>query len=153
VPATGLEGAWYDSPMSLRVKSQARIRAPFERVRSAVANFSEIARWNPTYEDVHVEGSGVGAIRTYRFSNAAVRERLDEVAEDGRGYRYTQLEGPFESEVSGYVWVTPEGDDAVIEWSAKLKHSMLPPELAMKMMQSILDATLAAAKAQLEDAA
>lgn len=138
--------------MSTRIKTLVSIAAPFEAVVEALSEFGALGRWHPAFEDCRVEGEGEGAIRTCRLAGEIVRDRLDEIAEDGRGYRYTQLEGPIESsEHQGYFWVRRKTDGtAVVEWAAKLSGTPMPEAFVQTIMESVFEAGLAAAKASLE---
>ena len=139
-------------PVSISIKTLVLIAAPFEAVVEGLSEFGALGRWHPAFADCRVEGEGAGAIRTCRLAGEIVRDRLDEIAEDGRGYRYTQIEGPIAaSSHQGYFWVRRKSDGtAVVEWAAKLKGTAMPEALVQTIMKSLFEAGLAAAKVSLE---
>ena len=137
--------------MSARVKLLVPIDAPFDDVVGKLSGFDALAALHPAFSDCLVEGEGEGALRTLRMGSWTVRDRLDELSE-GRGYRYTQLEGPLAArQHRGYLWVRRRKNGlAVVEWAAKLKGSELPEPLAKQLLEAIFRTGLAAAKLALE---
>lgn len=77
----------------LRCTTEIVVESSADEVAARLLDFTGLHRWHPGLEDPTVEGSGIGAVRSYRFGGQRVRERLDAV-DDGRGLAYTVLEGP-----------------------------------------------------------
>ncbi len=137
--------------MSTRVKVTKLIAAPLERVVEEVSDFTSLGAWHPAVEELTVEGAGVGAIRKYRVGDARFEERLQDLAEDHRGYRYQQVRGPFPVEsCEGYLWIGREGEATRVDWSVKLRGAALPDAVLVPMIEGMLAAGLTAVKAARE---
>ncbi|MHA3795377.1 SRPBCC family protein [Sphingomonas sp. YL-JM2C] len=55
----------------------ADIDAPVDRVWSFVGDFGNVQRWHPLVQGCDLAGEGVGSVRTIRFADWSVVERLD----------------------------------------------------------------------------
>jgi hypothetical protein len=93
------------------------IEAPAAEVAARFARFETLHEWSPLCSGGRIEGEGVGATRVLAIGGGEARERLEEVAEEGLGYRYVGLAHPLPiTNVRGRVVVYPgdvRGGDAV----------------------------------------
>jgi hypothetical protein len=98
------------------------IRASAPRVWDLVGNFGRIAKWVPWVAESRVEGEGIGMRRYLTLVNgASLIERLDEMNEAERYYRYSLVEGALPvTAYSAALWIRPAFDSAssTIEWAA-----------------------------------
>jgi hypothetical protein len=139
--------------MSLHIRVNTAVDAPLATVVAEVAEFASLGRWHTAALEFAVEGSGIGATRSYRIGEGLYRERLDEIAEGGRGYRYTLLDAPFTFASSeGQLWARRNGEGALVEWSADVYGASLPDEFLEPMLRGIIDVAMTTLKAKLERA-
>lgn len=98
------------------------IRASAPRVWDLIGDFGGIAKWVPSVAKSRVEGKGIGMRRYVTLVNGATQvERLDEMNEAERYYRYSLVEGALPvTAYSAALWIRPAYDSAssTIEWAA-----------------------------------
>ncbi len=77
------------------VRVEQEVAASPESIWEVVRDFGGIKRWNPGIEDVEVEGSGVGSVRTIKMGGGIeLQERLEHVDDVGRSFSYSIIAGP-----------------------------------------------------------
>lgn len=96
---------------------------PIDEVWAMLADFSGLAVWHPLIEACEADGSEVGALRTVRFSDRSVVERLDVLDDAGHTlvYRVVESTRPASVGLSARITLT-EKDSArtLVEWIAGL---------------------------------
>lgn len=73
------------------------VDAPVEKIWLAIRSIDGLDRWFPIIESRRVDGrQGVGAIRTLRLvGGGEMRDRIVEIADTERRFRYERFELPF----------------------------------------------------------
>jgi uncharacterized protein YndB with AHSA1/START domain len=72
------------------------VDAPGEKVWSAIKSIGGLDRWFPIIASCRVEGAGVGAIRILGLVDGGeMRDRVLEIADAERRFRYDRFELPF----------------------------------------------------------
>ena len=133
----------------MEVELEFGVGAPPHDVAALLMDFEGLPRWHPGIEGWALEGSGAGAVRTYRLGGNPHRERLDE--RDDRAIRYTILEGPLPlSEFHASYEVRDAEGGSRITWRAAF---VVMPQLEPAMGQAaklLQISTLELLKAHLE---
>lgn len=115
---------------SMRSTTEIVVGSPIDQVAARLLDFTGLHRWHPGLEDVRVEGSGVGAVRSYLLGEHRFRERLDAV-DDERGLSYSVLEGPLPvTNLSARYELIGDAGATRVVWSAE---GDAPAELAEGM--------------------
>jgi Polyketide cyclase / dehydrase and lipid transport len=72
------------------------VDAPVEKVWSAIRSIGGLDRWFPVIDSCRVDGQGVGATRTLGLvGGGEMRDRIVEIDEAERRFRYERFELPF----------------------------------------------------------
>ncbi len=72
------------------------VDAPVEKVWLAIRSIDGLDRWFPIIDSCRVDGQGVGAIRTMGLvGGGEMRDRVVEIADAERRFRYERFELPF----------------------------------------------------------
>lgn len=75
------------------------VDAPVEKVWLAIRSIDGLDRWFPIIDSCRVDGQGVGAIRTVGLvGGGEMRDRVVEIADAERRFRYERFELPFPGE-------------------------------------------------------
>jgi hypothetical protein len=97
------------------------VAAPIDRVWNLLSDFTSILRRTPGIKDFMMEGSGEGAIRSFRIGDGPlIRERLETL--DGANFRFTYsvLPPAFLEDYIGEVKLSADGADAcLVTWSGR----------------------------------
>lgn len=85
------------------------VRASAPQVWELVGDFGAIAKWLSAVAESRAEGEGIGMRRLLAFVGGATQtERLDEMNDAERYYRYSIVEGPLPvTEYSAALWIRP----------------------------------------------
>lgn len=115
-----------------RVTVSGVVPAPVEDVWAAVRGFGDIDDWHPGITGCTVEdglaGDQVGAVRSFRAGETALREELLAHSDIERYHRYTILEGggPKEDYLSELrVLPVTESEESLLVWTGTFD---APPE-------------------------
>ena len=120
----------HDLEPSMRTTAEIVVASPIDEVAARLLDFTGLHRWHPGLEDLRVEGSGIGAVRSYLLGEHRFRERLDAV-DDVRGLSYSILEGPLPvTNLSAQYELFGDAETTRVVWSAEGDTS---PELAEGM--------------------
>jgi mxaD protein len=135
VLATGVAAA--DPPKTLHLVETVEIKAPLDKVWTAVRDFDGLAKWHPGFSgDVLVSGSNgkVGAVRKLTIKDGpVVVERLVAYDEAAHSYRYRITQSPLPlADYSSTITVKPgKAGMTEVTWSGSWKRkntSDNPPE-------------------------
>jgi len=98
-----------------------RVAAPIDRVWELLSDFTSILRRTRGIVDFAMEGSGEGAIRTFRIGDGPViRERLETLDAADYRFAYSVLPPAFLEDYIGEVQLKPDGAYAcTVNWSAR----------------------------------
>jgi Polyketide cyclase / dehydrase and lipid transport len=94
----------------------ARIAAPADRIWAILADLAHPAVLEGFCESVHVDGTGNGALRTFRFEGGTVSERIERFDPARRSYAYHLVDiGPIPcGEYEGRLEILAAGPDAAV---------------------------------------
>jgi len=86
-----------------------------DKVWALIGKFGAI--WHPLIAKIQVTGSGVGQLRTMEMIDGKqIIERLDEINDSQRSYRYTMICGIGAVDYVGSIDVKPRGTGSSVEW-------------------------------------
>jgi len=86
-----------------------------DKVWDLIGKFGAI--WHPLIAKIQVTGSGVGQLRTMEMIDGKqIIERLDEINDSQRSYRYTMICGVAAVDYIGSIDVKPKGTGSSVEW-------------------------------------
>lgn len=128
------------------------ISRPASRVAAVLCDFARLHEWHPAVESCSADGTAPGALRTYVVGGRSYRDRLINVAHDGLGYVYEQVEGMLPvAALRAFLAVSAEGEAACrVEWSAHVEPGMVPPAAVEAAIASITEAGLDLFRTKLE---
>jgi hypothetical protein len=93
---------------------------PAEKVWDVVSDFGNLGRWNPAILTCTMDGSGVGAVRTFTSAAATVREGILALDKTGMRIKYSIISGSSIKVRDGEleISVQPLGPDkSRIQWT------------------------------------
>ncbi len=132
----------------------ATIHASAPKVWDLVGDFGAIGKWLPGVTQCRSEGQGIGMLRRLSLANGgSVVERLEEMNDAERFYRYGMLEGSLPvSDYRASLWVRAAYDapSSTVEWAGEFEPRGVPGTDAEMLMQSIYQAGLDNLRAMLE---
>jgi hypothetical protein len=70
-----------------------RVEFPAKAVWKVVSDFGGLKRWNAAVASCSMEGSGVGAVRTFQAGPATVRERIEQLDPETMTIGYSIVSG------------------------------------------------------------
>ena len=107
-----------------------------DRVWTLLGQFG--ASWHPLVADVRVIGSGIGQLRSIEtIDGKHIVERLEEIDNSRRFYRYSNISGIPASNYTGVLEVSPKGSGSSVVWRAQF----LPdnqPDIVVRAIVSTL---------------
>jgi carbon monoxide dehydrogenase subunit G len=77
-----------------KARVEEEIAADASAVWELARDFGGLKRWNPGISSCEVSGAGVGAVRTIKMGDFALRERLEKIDEAKRSFSYAIIEAP-----------------------------------------------------------
>jgi uncharacterized protein YndB with AHSA1/START domain len=99
------------------------IGAPSVEAWTAIRATGGLDRWFPVIATCHVEGEGVGAIRTLGLAQGGeMKDRVEEIDDDARRFRYSRVHHPLPATTyKGTVVVRDvAGGKAEVTWSVEI---------------------------------
>lgn len=99
------------------------IDVPGHRTWAAIRGIGTLDRWFPVIATCHVEGEGVGAIRTLGLAQGGeMTDRIEEIDDDARRFRYSRFHHPLPATTyEGTVVVRDvAGGKAEVTWSVEI---------------------------------
>ena len=101
-----------------RVSESIDLGAAPDEVWAVIGQFG--GSWHPLIAQVKVIGTGVGQLRIIEtIDGKQIVERLDEIDDARRFYRYSNISGIPASDYTGFLGVQPEGSGSSVEWRAE----------------------------------
>jgi Polyketide cyclase / dehydrase and lipid transport/Domain of unknown function (DUF4331) len=118
------------------VVDSVELAAPPDDVWSVIGQFS--LQWHPAVARARLIGEGVGQLRRLETRDGReIVERLAEVNNTKRSYRYTLVSGVPASHYAGVIDVRPKGGGSVAEWRVEFLANN-QPDIAVRTMVSRL---------------
>ena len=97
------------------VSETVELAASPEKVWDLIGQFG--GTWHPLIAKIRVTGSGIGELRTIEtIDGKQLIERLDEVDNSKKSYRYTMISGVPAAVYMGWLDVKPKGAGSSVEW-------------------------------------
>jgi hypothetical protein len=110
-----------ESSLTVSTSIEERLTAPIERVWHLLTDFHALPRRMAGVTHFVVEGSGVGAVRTFQINNGPVlRERIEALESERYRFVYSLLPPAFLENYTSEIRLTPDGPLAcVVTWSGE----------------------------------
>jgi hypothetical protein len=103
--------------------------------------------WHPAVARVGLTGDGVGQLRRLETRDGReIVERLDEVDNAKRSYRYTMVSGVPASHYAGVIDVRPNGSGSVAEWRVEFLANNQPDIVVRTMVSTLVKTGLGSLK-------
>jgi hypothetical protein len=100
------------------VTDRVDVNAAPDRVWELIGQFG--GRWHPLIASIKLTGTGIGQLRTIEtIDGKQIIERLDEIDNSAKYYRYTNIAGIPASDYTGMLEVKPNGAGSSVEWRAQ----------------------------------
>jgi hypothetical protein len=121
------------------------LAAPPEKVWALIGAFG--GSWHPLIAGIRLTGTGVGQLRTIEtVDGKEIVERLDEMDNPGRLYRYANISGIPASHYAGVLAVRPRGGGSIVEWRAQFLANNQPDVIVKLMVSTLLKTGLESLK-------
>jgi Polyketide cyclase / dehydrase and lipid transport/Domain of unknown function (DUF4331) len=102
----------------LTVTDRIDLNAAPDKVWALIGDFD--ASWHPLIANIKLIGSGIGQLRFIEtIDGKQIIERLEEIDNSARFYRYTTISGIPVSDYTGMLQVKPKGAGSSVEWGAR----------------------------------
>jgi hypothetical protein len=119
------------------VSESVELEAAPDTVWSVIGQFN--LEWHPLVASVNVIGSGPGQLRQIQTRDGkAIVERLEEIDNAKRSYRYSEVAGIAVSHYVGVIEVTPRGSGCVASWRVEFRADKQPDAVVRIMVSTLL---------------
>ena len=134
------------------VAGSVELAASPDDVWSVIGQFS--LEWHPAVARARLIGEGVGQLRRLETRDGReIVERLEEVDNTKRSYRYTLVSGVPASHYAGVIDVRPKGSGSVAEWRVEFLANNQPDIAVRTMVSTLVKTGLGSLKARFGAAA
>jgi hypothetical protein len=134
------------------VADSVELEAPAEAVWSLIGQFD--LDWHPLVAAVTLVGSGPGQLRKIKTRDGKeIIERLEEVDNAMRFYRYSEVAGIAVSRYTGVIEVKPQGSGCVAQWRVEFLADNQPDIVVRTMVSTLLKTGLGGLKPHFAGAA
>jgi hypothetical protein len=144
----------YLAPPNAEVQSvieSVELAAAADAVWSLIGQFN--LRWHPLIAGVRLRGDGLGQLRVIETRDGKqIVERLDELDDAGRSYRYSLVAGMPASQYRGVISVVPKGSGSVASWRVDYLADNQPDALVRARVSALLKTGLRTVKASFASA-
>ncbi len=127
-----------------KVSMSLNLGVSADQVWDMIGGFNALPDWHPAVEKSEIEGEGKGSVRTLHLAGGGtIRERLEQLDEEGRVYSYSILSGPLP--VANYTSTlrlreAEGGTGCTVEWESNFQPAGVPEGDAMQTIQGIYQA-------------
>jgi hypothetical protein len=129
------------------IASSVDLAASTDDVWSVIGQFS--LDWHPAVARVRLIGEGVGQLRRLETRDGReIVERLEEVDDTKRSYRYTLVSGVPASHYAGVIDVRPKGSGSVAEWRVEFLANNQPDIVVRTMVSTLVKTGLGSLKSR-----
>jgi Polyketide cyclase / dehydrase and lipid transport/Domain of unknown function (DUF4331) len=116
-----------------------------DKVWAVIGEFG--GSWHPLIAKIQIIGSGVGQLRTIEtIDGKRLVERLDEVNDSTKSYRYTMISGIPAADYTGLLDVKPKGSGSSVEWRVQYWADGQPDIIVKTIIATLLKTGLASLK-------
>jgi hypothetical protein len=127
------------------VAGSVELAASPDDVWSVIGQFS--LDWHPAVARVRLIGEGVGQLRRLETRDGReIVERLEEVDDTKRSYRYSLVSGVPASHYAGVIDVGPKGSGSVAEWRVEFLANNQPDIVVRTMVSTLVKTGLGSLK-------
>ena len=103
--------------------------------------------WHPLVADIRLTGTGIGQLRTIQtIDGKRIIERLEEMNDAQRSYRYTNVSGIPASNYLGTLSVRPSGSGSSVEWRVQFLADDQPDFIVKLIVSTLLKTGLESLK-------
>jgi len=129
------------------VTGSVELTAPPDEVWSVIGQFD--LRWHPAVAQVHLVGEGLGQLRRLETRDGReIVERLAEVDNTKRSYRYTLVSGVPASHYAGVIDVKPRANGSIVEWRVDFLADNKPDSAVRAIISRLVETGLESLKAR-----
>jgi hypothetical protein len=129
------------------VEQSIGLAAAPDDVWSLIGDFG--GSWHPLTARVSVTGSGIGQLRTIEtLDGKEIVERLEEIDNVRRCFRYTNIAGMPVSHYTGTLEVKPKGGGCVVDWRAQFLANHQTDRAVKSMVSTLLNSGLESLKSR-----
>jgi hypothetical protein len=129
------------------VADSVELAALADDVWSVIGEFN--LQWHPAVARARLIGEGVGQLRRLVTRDGReIVERLEEVDDTKRSYRYTLVSGVAATRYTGEIDVRPKGKGSVAGWRVDFLANNLPDIAVRTMVSGLVEAGLGSLKAR-----
>ena len=127
------------------VLESVEVSASADKVWALIGAFG--GTWHPLIAKIRVTGSGIGQLRTIEtIDGKQIIERLDEIDESHKTYRYTMMSGVPAANYTGWLDVRPKGTGSSVEWRVQYWADGQPDFIVKTIVTTLLKTGLATLK-------
>ena len=103
--------------------------------------------WHPAVARTRLTGTGIGQLRRIETRDGSeIIERLDEVDNARRSYRYSLVAGVPASHYTGTIEVVPKGSGCVAKWRVEFLANKQPDIVVRSMVSTLVETGLGSLK-------
>jgi carbon monoxide dehydrogenase subunit G len=118
-----------------------------DKVWALIGDFG--AAWEPLIASIKTVGTGVGQIRVIEtIDGKRIVERLEEIDNSSRSYRYAMLGGLQVTDYTGTLSVAPKGAGSVVQWQVQYWADGQPDIVIKTVVTTLLRTSLESLKAR-----
>src|SRR5271156_5919770 len=118
-----------------------------DKVWALIGDFG--AAWEPLIAKINTVGTGVGQIRVIEtIDGKRMVERLEELENSSRSYRYSMLGGLQVTDYSGTLSVAPKGTGSLVQWQVQYWADGQPDIVIKTVVTTLLRTSLESLKAR-----
>jgi Polyketide cyclase / dehydrase and lipid transport/Domain of unknown function (DUF4331) len=129
------------------VTGSVELAAPPDDLWSVIGLFN--LEWHPAVARAHLIGEGLGQLRKLETRDGReIVERLAEVDNMKRSYRYTLISGVPASHYVGVINVKPRANGSVAEWRVDFLANNQPDAAVRRMVSRLIETGLGSLKAR-----
>jgi len=129
------------------VAGSVELAAPPDAVWSVIGRFA--LDWHPAVARVRLTGTGIGQLRALgTVDGREIVERLEEIDNTKRSYRYALVAGVPASRYAGTIDVRPNGSGSIADWRVDFLASKQPDIVVRSMVSALINTGLGSLKAR-----
>jgi hypothetical protein len=127
------------------IAGSVELAAAPDAVWSLIGQFN--LEWHPAVARTRLTGTGIGQLRrTETRDGREIIERLEEVDNARRSYRYSLVAGVPASHYTGTIEVTPKGSGCVAKWRVEFLADNQPDIVVRAMVSTLVETGLGSLK-------
>jgi len=117
------------------------LSAPPDQVWGLIGQFG--GKWHPLIAKIQLTGTGIGQLRKIEtIDGKQIIERLDEIDNSQRQYRYSMISGIPAVDYTGTLDVKPKGSGSSVEWRVQYRADGQPTIVVKTVVTELLKAGL-----------